>query len=278
MKKDEKIKILIVTGSRAEYGLFRSAIFKLRQSKHLEVKLLVTGMHTLKKFGFSLSLIKKDMPVDCVVSIKENDDMVSALNREIDGIYRYVNKNNFKAVLVLCDRDEPFAAATVGIHLNIPIIHVSGGDVSGLSVDHLLRNAISIFSKLHLVQTHKSRENVIKLGADPGNVHVVGSAGLDGLRTEGLLSRKKLAEELGLNLNSRWFLISMHPTPFEALSFADQINPVIAALKKLESVDEKIIIYPNSDTGYEVFIKTIASLPLKNFSFHLFKNLEREND
>src|SRR3989338_7696991 len=135
MKKDEKIKILIVTGSRAEYGLFRSAIFKLRQSKHLEVKLLVTGMHTLKKFGFSLSLIKKDMPVDCVVSIKENDDMVSALNREIDGIYRYVNKNNFKAVLVLCDRDEPFAAATVGIHLNIPIIHVSGGDVSGLSVD-----------------------------------------------------------------------------------------------------------------------------------------------
>lgn len=272
-----KYRILFVTGSRSEYGLFRSTIMELQKSSLLSVDLLVTGMHTLRKYGLSLDSIKKDGLVGCVVPIKEADDMVTALNREIEGIYKYVRKNTFSAILVVGDRGESFAAATVGAHLNVPVIHISGGDVSGPTVDHLLRNAISMFSKLHLVQTEQSKMNVIKLGADKKNVLVVGSAGLDKLKKNKLLSREKLADKFGINAKRKWFLISMHPTPFEITSFANQINPLIGAVKKLDRDDEKIIIYPNSDTGSDVFINTITSLPLIDSSFHVFKNIDRKD-
>src|SRR3989344_7985474 len=107
--------ILIVTGTRAEYGLFKSTILRLKKSKRLNVKLLVTGMHTLKQYGSTINEIRKDTQVDCVVPIRPNDRMTAALARETIGIDQYMSKTLVDAILVIGDRDEPFAAATVGI-------------------------------------------------------------------------------------------------------------------------------------------------------------------
>src|SRR3989344_8837638 len=197
MKNAKKKNLLIVTGTRAEYGLFRSTIFALKKSKKLNIKLLVTGMHTLKKFGYTAKEIQKDMPIDCLVPVAESDDMLSSLAKEMVGIKRCLKKYPADALVAIGDRDEPFAAAIVGIHSHIPVIHVSGGDVSGPTVDHYLRNSITVFSKLHLVQTQKSKKNVITLGADKKNTHIVGSAGLDGISPHTLLAREKIAHILG---------------------------------------------------------------------------------
>lgn len=273
--KNIKKKLLIVTGTRAEYGLFRSTIFALKNSKRLNVKLLVTGMHTLKKFGYTIHEIQKDMPIDCIVPIAEHDDTLCSLSKEILGIKKYLKKNPIDAMVVIGDRDEPFAAAIVGIHSNIPVFHVSGGDVSGPTVDHYLRNAITVFSKLHLVQTKQSKNNVVRLGANNKNVHIVGSTGLDGLVPENLYQKKEVGSILGLSPDKKWNLAVLHPTPFENVSFSNQIQPVLQALKKLKKENEIIIIYPNSDTGSDVFIQEIESTRAIAH-FHIFKNLERK--
>lgn len=267
-----KKRILIITGTRAEYGLLKPLILAMRKSKKIKPQILVTGMHTLKSFGNTLSIIKKDrMPIIEVVKISESDNMLQALIKEISGIQAYYNRKKVDAILVLGDRDETFAAAVVGIHLNIPIIHISGGDISGPSVDNYLRNAITIFSKLHLTQTERSRKNIIKLGADPKNSFVVGSLGLENLKKLQLLSRKKLGKLFKLNIKEKWFLFLLHPTPFENVSIPNQINPALNALKKLKG--EKIIIYPNSDTGSDYFIKRIKEIA-KGKNFHIMPNLK----
>jgi len=214
------------------------------------------------------------MHVDHVVPIKEHDDQLSALSREIDGISRYLKKHPVDALLVVCDRDEPFAAATAALHLGIPIIHFSGGDVSGPTVDHYLRNAITLFSRLHLVQTEKSKRNVLKLGADPRRTHVVGSAGLNKLKASLLASRKALAKKYHLNPKKKWFLVSMHPTVLDNTSIPKQINSVLVALRQLNQDDEKIVLYPNSDEGSGVFIKAIEKLKGKSH-YHLKRHLPR---
>ena len=263
----------MVTGTRAEYGLFKSTILKLKKRKRLTVKLLATGMHTLKQYGYTLNEIRKDTHVDCVVPISKQDDMGSALAKEIAGINRYVNSNRIDAILVIGDRDEPFAAATVGIHRNIPVIHVSGGDVSGPTVDHYLRNAITVFSKLHLVQTEQSKQNVIRLGADVRQVRVVGSAGLDGLTPKALMSRSALAKQLKLEAGQSWLLVAQHPTPFDTVPLTRQIGSVLTALSR--QAGEKIITYPNADTGSRIFITAIEKLKGKA-GFHLFRNLNHK--
>lgn len=269
-----KHNILVITGTRAEYGLLKPLILAMKNSKKLRPKLLVTGMHTLKKFGNTLSIIRKDnMPIVEVVKISEKDDMLQALSKEILGIQSFCNKNTIQALLVLGDRDEAFAAAIVGIHLGIPVIHISGGDDSGPTVDYYLRNSITTFSKLHLAQTKKSRKNVIKLGAFPKNSFAVGSLGLDGLDHLHLLNRKKIATMFKIDSKNKWFLFLLNPTPFEKISIANQINPALNSLKKLKG--EKIIIYPNSDTGSSYFIKKIKKIS-RHKNFYAVPNLSRD--
>lgn len=272
----KKKRLLFITGTRAEYGLAQATILKLAQSPKIDLRLLATGIHTLKKHGLTLEEIKKDFTVDCIVPISESDDMLSALTKEIAGIKKYIQKEKVDAILVIGDRDETFAGATVGIHLNIPVIHISGGDISGPSVDHYLRNAMTIFSKLHLVQTVQAAKNVIRLGANPKYVHIVGSMGLHGLDSRRLADRQSVARQLKLDQTKSWFLIAHHPTPFEHFSFQEQIEGIIKTLSKLPLETEKIIVYPNSDEGSAVFISKIEQLRSK-FGYHIFKNLGREN-
>ncbi len=269
-------KLLFVTGTRAEYGLARATLLELAKLNSIDLRTLATGMHTLKKYGLTLNEIKKDIKINCIVPIKESDDMITALTKEINGIQGYVQKEKIDTIIIIGDRDEAFAAATVGVHLGIPVIHVSGGDVSGPSVDHYLRNAITVFSKLHLVQTEQAAKNVIRLGADPKTVHVVGSMGLHGLNGKNLKNRNEIARGIGLDAKMPWYLIAYHPTIFSKTGFQEQIEPVLSALKDLGEKSEKIIIYPNSDMGSDVFIKNVEKLR-KNSRYHIFRNLGRES-
>ncbi|MDP3900339.1 MAG: UDP-N-acetylglucosamine 2-epimerase [bacterium] len=268
-----KKTILVVTGSRAEYGLLKSTVKEIIASKKLELKLLVTGMHTLKKYGLTINEIKKDkLPIANVVKISEKADMADALAQEIVGIKKYCQKNRPDLILVLGDRDEPFAAAIVGGHLGIPVGHIHGGDVSGVVVDDYIRHSITKFSHLHFTASKYSQQRVLKLGEENWRVFNVGAPGWDSLKEEKFLSRQELADKFNLDKNRKWFLVLQHPAPLENISVAEQIKPTLKAIAGYEA--EKIIIYPNSDTGSELVIKEINKYQGKS-NYHLYKNLNR---
>ena len=56
----KKRKILVTTGTRADYGILRELLYKIKESKKLELILVVTGSHLLKKHGFTIRDIKQD--------------------------------------------------------------------------------------------------------------------------------------------------------------------------------------------------------------------------
>lgn len=267
-------KILVITGSRAEYGLLKPTMEEIRRSRKLELRLLVTGMHTLKKYGLTLNQIKKDkLPVNFVGRLRESDDMLSSLTKEINLIKNYCRRHRPDFILVLGDRDEALAGAVVGGHLKIPVGHIHGGDVTGYLVDEYIRHAITKFSQLHFVATPKSYERVVRgLSEEKWRVKIVGAPGLDGLRSLRYLSRKELAAEFGLDVNKKWMLLLQHSTPLDKINAREQIKPTLKALEKFEA--EKIIIYPNSDTGGREIIKEIERLRNRP-DCRIFKNLER---
>lgn len=265
---------MLITGTRAEWGLFRSTVLLLKKSPIVNLKVLATGMHTQRKFGRTLDEVRKDINVDCVVPVGENDDQMTALRKEMDGIIRYIAGRRVDALIVVGDRDEPFAAAVAAVHLGIPIIHVAGGDVTGPTVDQCLRNAMTVFASAHLVQTQRSKDNVLKLGADPLHTTVIGAPGLDGMNPGSLAGRKELASRHRLDPKRQWFLTVMHPTILDDAPVAEQIDSVLTALKKLDPFSEKIVLYPNSDDGSGVFIRAIEKLRGKPH-FHLNRHVRR---
>ena len=53
-------KILVVTSSRADYGLLKPLLEEINLSKKLELKLIVTGSHLSKIHGETFKDLKKD--------------------------------------------------------------------------------------------------------------------------------------------------------------------------------------------------------------------------
>ena len=53
-------KVCVVTGTRAEYGLLRPLLFKLKQNNTIDLQLVVTGSHLSEKFGNTQKEIQED--------------------------------------------------------------------------------------------------------------------------------------------------------------------------------------------------------------------------
>lgn len=265
-----KKKVLVVTGSRAEYGLLRPVLHELQKSKKLMPRLLVTGMHTLKKYGYTLNEVRREFTVDTVVRVKESDTMLSSLATEIRGIERAVQKERPDMMLILGDRDEPLAAALVASHLNIPLAHIHGGDITGPGVDESNRTLITKLSHLHFPATTKSAKRVKTLGEEAWRISVAGTPGLD-LLQEQILSRSNLSKKLRLDAKKKWLLFVLHPVSHEEVPLIAQISS-IRALESFASF-ERILIYPNSDSGSDVFIEHIHKL---RGAYRIFKSLPRD--
>ena len=72
-------KICVITGSRAEYGLLKNVIKKIKLSNHLKLQLIVTGMHLSPNYGNSFEEIISDgYTIDYkVFSQLDSDDQMS---------------------------------------------------------------------------------------------------------------------------------------------------------------------------------------------------------
>ena len=78
------------------------------------------------------------------------------------------------------------AIASVANILNIPLIHLYGGEITNGSYDNQIRHAITKLSDYHFVSTLKSKKRVIQMGEEK-KVFLVGSLGVENL----LIHQKK---------------------------------------------------------------------------------------
>ena len=270
---NNKIQVLIVTGTRAEFGLLEPVMVEALKSPFLEPKFLVTGIHTLSTFGNTQEEIKiKGFPIAHTVTINESDDMTTALAKEITGINEYLKNNKTDLVVVLGDRPEPLAASIAAAYLKIPVAHINGGDVSGQGIDEFNRHAITRFSHFHFVSCAANKKRVSALGEEKWRIFNVGATGLDSLQKVNYLNLEELSLKYNLDTSQPWFLVLHHPTPLDQTPFEDQIKPILKATSKFNA--EIFIIYPNSDTGHEIFTREIENYANKP-KFQIHKSLTR---
>ena len=273
MAKNRKRTVLVITGTRAEYGLLLPVLRKIQQSKKLELNLLVTGAHTNARHGNTITEIQRDgVPISAIAPVTEKDSMLSALTKEIRGIEQFCLKKNPDMLLVWGDRDEALAGALVAGHLNIPLVHIGGGDVSGYGVDDRIRHAITKFAHIHFVISKGSAAMLRKLGEKKDRIHISGTTAFErsSLKKE---SKKDLAKELGLSLDKPWIVIVQHPTSHDSKPVRTQIVETISALSAVDA--EKIWLYPNTDTGGDVFLAEMKKIQ-QHEGNHLYSNIAHD--
>ncbi len=270
-----KRRVAYVTGTRADYGLFSEALKRIRERPEIELSLIVTAMHLESQFGLTVRDIESDgMPIDArVPTLSSGDtggDQARAIGKAILGITDALERIRPEVVIVLGDRGEMLAGAIAAAHLNIPVAHVHGGEVSG-TVDDLVRHAISKLSHLHFPATDEAADRLRKLGEQPDRIWVVGATGLDYLRRFEPIPDAELAAELNLDPGKPFVLFTQHPVTVEMAGAAAQMETSLGALA--DAGVQVVATYPNADAGGKAMIEVLDRWAAGSRWLHVFPSL-----
>lgn len=249
----QKKTVCVVTGTRAEYGLLRPVLQKLLQSETLAPRLVVTGAHLSAQFGNTVEEIEADgMPIDARIPIlKFGVDSSLATARTVSYTMQcfteYLSERRPAAMLVLGDRYEIFAAGAAAALLGVPLVHISGGDVTMGAADDWFRHCLTKMASLHFPSCETYARRVIRMGENPATVENVGGLGDENLRKMALMPRGALAENIGFDLARPYALVTYHPETVGGASPVAQFDALCAALAECGLA--AIFTKANADAG-----------------------------
>jgi len=223
--------------------------------------LIVTGMHLLPEFASSLAEVRADRLGELhQLAISAAGDTGAAMAQSIGsgllGFAPLLERLRPDIVLLQGDRGEMLAAAIAAAHMNLPLVHMSGGDRSG-SIDDSVRNAISKFAHFHLTSCGASTQRLLELGERAERIVEVGDPALDQLRTLEFLPRGALESELRLPSGEPYLVATLHPVTDEADAAAAQMRTLLEALA--QSGLTVVFTYPNSDAGGRAMREVLES-------------------
>lgn len=264
-------KISIITGSRAEYGLLKPVMKAIEAKEGLKLSVIACGMHLRPEFGYTVSEIKRDgFSIEAELS-ERGDDLAASFGQSLIGLSEAIAKIKPDLILVLGDRFEALAGAVAGAVRNIPIAHIHGGDKTDSGhIDESIRQAITSFAHLHFAATRQSANRIKQMGEEGWRIHQVGSPALDAILQSPFASEVEVAQTLGLDLNKPIIVVLQHPVSLEYEQAGWQMEQTMAALKQFNA--QTVVIYPNSDPGYEQMIKVIENYQSR-FNLQIHKSI-----
>jgi len=267
-------KIAVVTGARSEYGLLKNTIRKIEENLNMELQLIVTGTHLSKKYGYTVTEIENDE-----FEIKERihiiDDAVNDMCLEASKLLNGIN-NVFKRLkpdllLILGDRYEIFIVSTAAMLMNIPICHISGGEITEGAIDDKIRHSITKMSNIHFPGAKEYAENIAKMGEERWRIFNVGDPGIENIKNTKLYEDKEIKDKIGFKVDEKNLVVTFHPVTLESENTEQYIDNLISALNKFNN--KIIITYPNSDVGSDIIIKKIKQYEEENDNVKVFKSL-----
>ena len=283
-----KRRICVLVTARPSYSRVRSALHAIQAHPDLELQLVVGASALLERYGNAIHVIEHDgfEPAARVYMVLEGENLVTSAKSTGLGLVELATVlDNLKpdAVVTVADRYETLATAVAASYMNIPVVHVQGGEVTG-SIDEKVRHAVTKLANLHLVSTALARERVIRLGEEPDSVVLTGCPSID-IAAQVLL-RPKLDfdpfEKYGGvgprgDLSKGYLVVMQHPVTTECDEARRQVDETLYAAKDIGL--PVLWFWPNVDAGSDGTSKGIRMFREKETpgNFHFFRNMSPED-
>jgi UDP-N-acetylglucosamine 2-epimerase (hydrolysing) len=264
-------KIVFLSGTRADFGKIRSLLDILQNSTEFEVHIFVTGMHMLRKYGYTCREIERRGYKNIYQYINQNysDTMDSVLGKTIAGLSDYIKEIQPDMLVVHGDRVEALAGAIVGSLNNILVAHIEGGEVSG-TIDDLIRHSVSKLSHLHFVTNDRAKQRLIQLGEIDNNIYPIGSPDVDSLFSPDLPNLAEVKGWYGIPFEA-YSILLYHPVTTEVDDVERQIHELVNAV--IDSTKNYVVIYPNNDSGSEKIINEYARIENNTLNFKVYPSM-----
>src|SRR5271170_1459764 len=271
-----KRTIGVITTSRADYSHLYWPLRDLSNHESVDLRIIALGPHLSPEFGNTIQEIEKDgfqitARVECLLSSDTDVGMAKTIGIATLGLADLFGQMRPDLLLLIAERYEMLAPASVALALRIPIAHIEGGEVSEGAIDDAVRNALTKMSHIHFTSTIAARERVIGMGEEEWRVHRAGAPSLDNLRRRTLLSREQVEERLALDLRRPTVLVVYHPMTM-ARDTLQEADAVFAALEYL--TDQILFCYPNADAGSRALIDRTKVFISRRGHGKIFTNLD----
>jgi len=256
-------RVLVLTGTRAEYGLLKSSMAAIRAHDGLTLQVVATGMHLSPRHGMTVEDIRADgFAVDRTVLMQVEGDtgraMAKSLGLGTAGLAEAFESLDPDVVLLLGDRDEALAGALAAAHTNVPVAHVHGGDaMHGATIDDSIRHAITKFAHLHFPASERSAERIRRMGEEPWRVTTVGAPGLDDVLVGEYEDPDAVPERYDIDPDRPLVLVVQHPVTTEPERAGEQMTATLDAVTSVGAT--AVVVYPNADAGGDRMIDAIES-------------------
>lgn len=249
-----KHKITVITCTRAEYGYLKRVMRLVEDDADLELQLVVGGAHLCLDQGYTLRMIEEDgFRVDAQLDYLQFDntekgivESMALCQKQCAEVYAQLMPD---AIVVLGDRYELLPICSAALIMRIPIVHISGGDVTEGAIDNEIRNAITMMADMHFPGTEDSAANIRRMRNTMKHIYTVGEPSIENLAKEQLLMKQELSEKFGWDAAKPWIVVTLHPetklTLQENIAMARTMMQVLA-----EQQDAQVIVtLANTDCG-----------------------------
>ena len=252
----KRLRVCVVTGTRAEYGIWMPVLGAVNNSPRLQLQLLVTGMHLLKGFGSTVKDIERGVFTisERVPMYRPGEPPAASLARGIQGMGAAFRKLKPHVVMVLGVRLEMLAAGSAALAQRIPIAHVHGGETAPGIWDEQIRHALTKMAHVHFCATAAAKARIRAMGEDPAHIHQVGAPALD----IAVLARENIWTHVNMAVRnfagSRPTLL-LHPSSAdESLEYRRALT-VLDVLRKVFPGTKIETIGPNNDPGHKGILR-----------------------
>ena len=269
-------RIGVITTSRADYSHLYWPLRELAAHPGVNLGVFVLGAHLSPAFGSTIKEIERDgfpiqARIECLLDSDSDTGMAKTIGLAILGLADALTAWRPDILLLIADRYEMLAPASVALALRIPIAHIEGGEISQGAIDDHVRNALTKLAAIHFTSTPTARRRVIAMGEEPWRVHHAGAPSLDHLTRSTLLDRTALEAHLGISLAPPTILAAWHPVTIlkDTNAEADAFFAAVAA-----APGQLIFVYPNADAGSHALVEHTRALAATRPNTHIFINLD----
>src|SRR6202030_2494313 len=231
----------------ADYGHLYWPLRDLSASDSVDLRIVAMGPHLSPEFGNTFQEIEKDgfriaARIECLLSSDSDVGMAKTIGVATLGLADLLGQMRPDLLLLIADRYEMLAPASVALALRIPIAHIEGGEISEGAIDDAVRNALTKMAHLHFTSTFAARERIIAMGEEAWRGTRAGAPSLDHLRRSQLLDREEVEAKLGVQLTKPAMMIAYHPVTL-AEDTLEEADELFTALGLCDA--QLIFCYPN---------------------------------
>jgi len=277
-------KVCVVITARPSYSRIRTALEALRDRNDIELQILAAASALLDRYGSVVDEIERDgfdVARRVYMVLEGEQPLTMAKTTGLGMIELATALDNLQPdfVVTIADRHETLATAVASAYMNIPLVHIQGGEITG-SIDEKVRHAITKLADYHLVSTEQAAERVLKMGEEPGTVIVTGCPSIDiaaGVLSQPALDFDPMRKYGGvgaeLDLSGGYLVVLQHSVTTEHELARKQVQETLHAVA--ESEMPTLWFWPNPDAGSDGTSRGIRAFreAHRGGNLHFFKNM-----